>query len=67
MSDLQDDYYIYDESHYMLIGEHTKHTYKLGQKIKVRVVDTSKLLRTIDFVPVMEDEEEEDGLKVYQR
>lgn len=59
MADLHDDYYIYDESRYMLIGEHTKHTYKLGQKIKVQLVDTSKLLRTIDFIPVMEEEEDE--------
>lgn len=59
MADLHDDYYIYDESRYMLIGEHTKHTYKLGQKIKVQLVDTSKLLRTIDFIPVMEEDEDE--------
>lgn len=67
MADLRDDYYIYDESRYMLIGEHTKHTYKLGQKIKVQVVDTNKLLRTIDFIPVMEDDKDEEELTVYQR
>lgn len=59
MADLHDDYYIYDEGNHMLVGEHTKHTYKLGQKIKVQLVDTSKLLRTIDFIPVMEENEDE--------
>lgn len=49
VANLKDDYYIYDESQYMMIGEHTKKTYKLGQKIMVEVMDADKLLRTIDF------------------
>ncbi|MBE5962859.1 MAG: ribonuclease R [Lachnospiraceae bacterium] len=54
LADLQDDYYIFDEAHYTLIGEHTKNTYKLGQPIHVMVVATDKMLRTIDFMPVMD-------------
>ncbi len=54
LADLQDDYYIFDEAHYALIGEHTKHTYKLGQPIHVVVTGTDKMLRTIDFMPVMD-------------
>lgn len=53
LSDMTDDFYIFDEEHYMLIGEHTKRTYKLGQKIIIEVVDTNQLLRTIDFMPVI--------------
>lgn len=49
VSDMDDDYYIYDEEHYQMVGEHTKKTYKLGQKVKVRVLSADKLLRTIDF------------------
>jgi ribonuclease R len=49
LSEMQDDYYIYDEQHYTLIGEHTRKTFKLGEKVKVEVVATDKLLRTIDF------------------
>lgn len=59
VSDLKDDYYVYDEVHYSMIGEHTHKTYKLGEKVKVEVVATDKLLRTIDFVLVEGMPEEE--------
>ncbi len=48
--DLGDEYFIYDEERKRLIGEHTKKTYKIGDKIKIKVKDASKLMRTIDFV-----------------
>lgn len=54
LADMHDDYYIYDEAHYMLIGEHTKKTYKLGETITIEVVGTDKLLRTIDFAPAIQ-------------
>lgn len=59
VADLQDDYYIYDEAGYMMIGEHTKKTYKLGQKVTVEVIGADKLQRTIDFdfVDVIESAE----------
>ena len=50
--DLGDEYFIYDEERKRLIGEHTKMTYKIGDKIKIRVKDASKLLRTVDFEKV---------------
>ncbi len=50
--DLGDEYFIYDEERKRLIGEHTKTTYKIGDKIKIRVKDASKLLRTVDFEKV---------------
>lgn len=46
---LEDDYYYFDEEHYMLVGEHTKKTYKLGEKVKIRVETADKMLRTIEF------------------
>ena len=46
---LEDDYYIFDETHYELYGEVTHKTYKLGQQVTVEVVGTDKLMRTIDF------------------
>ncbi|MCR4721680.1 MAG: ribonuclease R [Lachnospiraceae bacterium] len=57
IEELEGDYFIFDEEHYMLIGEHTKKTYKLGQKIIIRVEGTDKLLRTIDFSVAGEPEE----------
>lgn len=50
ISDLTDDYYIFDEASYQLVGEMTRKTYKLGQKVKVLVSGTDRLLKTIDFV-----------------
>ena len=44
-----DEYFIYDEDRKMLIGEHTKLTYKIGDKVTIRVKNASKTLRQIDF------------------
>ncbi|MEG1870763.1 MAG: ribonuclease R, partial [Peptostreptococcaceae bacterium] len=35
ITDLDDDYYIYDEQHLMLLGQRTKRIYRLGDSIKV--------------------------------
>ena len=50
MSDLADDYYIFDEKNYELTGERTGRTYKLGQSVRVAVSGTDPLLRSVDFV-----------------
>ncbi|MBE5968294.1 MAG: ribonuclease R [Lachnospiraceae bacterium] len=55
VSDMEDDYYFYDEEHYQMVGEHTKKTYNLGQKVKIEVTAADKLLRTIDFALVEEE------------
>lgn len=54
VTDMEDDFYIYDEEHYTMMGEHTRKSYKLGQKVKVRVVDTDKWQKVIDFQLVEE-------------
>lgn len=46
---LGDEYYIYDEDRKRLIGEKTNKTYKIGDKVKIRVASANKLLRQIDF------------------
>ena len=56
MNALDDDYYIFDEEHYELTGEMTRKTYKLGQRIRVRVMNTDRMLKTIDFIPVKAEE-----------
>ena len=50
ISELRDDYYIFDEQHYELVGEMTRKTFKLGQPIRVQVASTDRLLRTVDFI-----------------
>lgn len=46
---MRDDHYEYWEEQYELIGEHTHNVYKLGQNVRVRVIDADRLQRTIDF------------------
>ena len=49
VTNLYDDRYNYIEDRYEMVGEHTGKTYQLGQTVKVRVIGTDKLQRTIDF------------------
>ena len=49
ISSLRDDYYYFSEEEYALKSEILNKQYKLGQKVKVVLVDTDKMLRTIDF------------------
>ncbi|WGS65296.1 ribonuclease R [Marinitoga aeolica] len=44
-----DDYYVYNEKQNVLIGERTKKVYKLGDKLKAKVVNANKLTAEIDF------------------
>ena len=46
---LGDEYYIYDEERREAIGESSHKVYKIGDKVKIRVVNANKLLRKIDF------------------
>ena len=52
ISTLSDDYYIFDEENFELIGELSKKIYHLGQKIRVRVADADALKRTVDFTVI---------------
>lgn len=54
MQDLQDDYYVFHEESYELVGERTLKRFKLGQRVNVAVVSTDKMLKTIDFALVQE-------------
>jgi len=55
VSDLQDDYYLYDEKNYALVGRRTGKVYRLGDPVRVRVVKVDREERLIDFVPVEEE------------
>ena len=46
---LGNEYYIYDDENKTLIGEHTKEVFKVGDKIKVEVIEASKDLRRVWF------------------
>lgn len=46
---LGDDYYIYEEEKKRIIGERTNKIYKIGDKVKIKVISANKILRQIDF------------------
>ncbi|MCM8901573.1 ribonuclease R [Caldicoprobacter algeriensis] len=52
ISTMDDDYYVYDEKHYCLIGQRTNKIYRLGDAVRVRVVGVDLASRNIDFVLV---------------
>ncbi len=49
MNLLDDDYYYYDEENMQLVGERTKNTYRIGDRVLVRVERVNVDLREIDF------------------
>jgi ribonuclease R len=49
VSALKDGHYTFDENHYEMVNNVTNNTYVLGQKVRVKVVNTDRVLRTIDF------------------
>lgn len=50
VSNLEDDYYIYDEKHYSLIGENKKRIFKIGDEVRVKLVRSDTSTRQIDFI-----------------
>lgn len=59
MSNMEDDYYIYDEKHHSLIGEKLRKVYRLGDEVMVKVIKTDIDSRTIDFALVEASDEDE--------
>lgn len=49
MNEIDADYYRFDAERMEIIGELTRKKFALGQEVKVKVVNASKELRTIDF------------------
>ena len=52
VSELDGEYYVFNEERYEMVGERTGKKYKLGQPIRVQVVSVDRYLKTIDFLPV---------------
>lgn len=49
VTSLKDGYYTYDENHYEMVNDLNNKTYKLGQRVTIKVAGTDRMLRTIDF------------------
>lgn len=63
ISNLDDDYYVYDEDHLCLIGERTKKIYRLGDEVKVKVAKVNLDSYEIDF-DLFKDEKEKEEQKL---
>ncbi|MBR1864968.1 MAG: ribonuclease R [Lachnospiraceae bacterium] len=53
---IPDDFYIYQENEMCIVGAEQGRSFRMGQRVRVKVVHVDKLLRTIDFEMVMEEE-----------
>lgn len=48
-NDIPGDYYLYDESTRMLIGKNTSKRYKIGDKVRAKLIKSDVLTKQIDF------------------
>lgn len=62
ISNMLDDYYIYDEKHHSLIGERLRKVYRLGDEIRIKVAKTDIDTRTIDFELVEAETEDSENV-----
>jgi ribonuclease R len=49
MSSLEDDYYVFLEDQFALLGEHKRRRFRLGDRLRVRVASVNMERRQIDF------------------
>ena len=54
VSNLEDDYYLYLEEQYALVGEHRRRRFQLGDTVRVQVASVDREERKIDFLLVDE-------------
>ena len=52
ISNMVDDYYHYHEKTYSLVGEKSRKQYRLGEKVKIKVIKVNKDEKNIDFILV---------------
>lgn len=49
LRDMEDDYYVFDEKKYQMVGRRTKKRYRLGDKVRIKVMRVDPEERQIDF------------------
>ncbi|QNO14377.1 ribonuclease R [Alkalicella caledoniensis] len=50
ISNMTDDYYHYNEKAYSLVGEKSRRTFRLGEKVNIKVTKVNKEEKNIDFI-----------------
>ncbi len=65
LANMRDDYYIYDDMTYTIMGERTKKTYRIGDPVRIKVENVNIDLREIDFEILykIEDDQEEEKIE----
>lgn len=58
--DLNDDFYIFDEKNYQMVGEHSKKTYQLGEEVVIRVAKCNLEKKQMDFEMIGKKDEVKD-------
>ena len=48
-SNMEDDFYFFDEENYTIVGERTKRTYRLGDEVRIKVIGADIGKKNIDF------------------
>ena len=63
LANMNDDYYIFDEEKFTIIGERTKKTFRIGDPVRIKVYNVNIDTREIDFellYKIEEDSSKED-------
>ena len=55
ITSMNDDYYIFDEAGRSFYGTHTKKTYRMGQRVTIKVIDASRYKQQVDFILLEEE------------
>lgn len=63
ISSLMDDYYEFYEDRYALLGSHTRKVYRLGDPVRIEVLQVNIVDRNIDFIMAGENDAVRDRIK----
>lgn len=66
LANMRDDYYIYDDMTYTIMGERTKKTYRIGDPVRIKVENVNIDLREIDFEILYKIEDDQEEGKIEQ-
>jgi len=50
IKDIPNDYFVYNEEEFLLLGRHTKEEYRLGDEVLIKVKSTNEDKKQIDFI-----------------
>jgi len=50
VENLEDDYYIFDEKTYRMVGKESNREYRLGDEVRIRVARVDRETNQVDFV-----------------